>query len=108
MLAVRLGFQGYENIRSLYADGLRRRTDDFSERADNLVESYQASGHVALAMTLLDTLAIQVESLRDAHTLESLASAAADIANARRVYVLGQRARYAVGYQFAYSCGLIG
>jgi DNA-binding MurR/RpiR family transcriptional regulator len=107
-LAGRLGFSGYEEIRRLFAECLRRGADGFSDRARNLVDRHRVGGDVAIAMALFDAVGQQVGALRTDGNLQTLSSAAKDLAKAQRIFVLGQRSSYPVAYQFAYSCSLIG
>lgn len=107
-LAGRLGFSGYDEIRLLYAESLRRGTDGFSDRARDLADRYRRGGDVPVAVELFEIVAQQVEALSAGEILQTLSTAAKGIGTARRVFVLGQRSSYPVAYQFAYLCGLIG
>ncbi len=107
-LAQRLGFEGYGEIRTRYADSVRRGTDGFSERADSLVRQHRSKGEEAFAGDLFATVARQVEDLRAEPVLACVLQAAKLLAGARRMFVLGRRSSYPVAYQLAYACGLVG
>src|SRR5215471_1903938 len=107
-LAQKLGFGGYDAIRSLYAQVMRHRSDGFSDRASDLVERWKTGGEAALGVDLLDTVARQVDDLRRSDRLAEIAAAAKLVAGGRRIFVVGQRSSYPVAYQFAYVAGLIG
>lgn len=107
-LAQRLGFDGYETVRTLYADAFRRNLADFAERAGELVERRRAQGEDALSVDMVQTTAAQVDLLRAPETLAALGKAARMIVEARRIFVLGLRASYPVAYQLAYECSLVG
>jgi DNA-binding MurR/RpiR family transcriptional regulator len=107
-LAQKLGFGGYDAIRSLYAQIMRRRSDGFSERAGDLVERWKTGGETALGVDLLDTIARQIDDLRRPDRLVEVAAAAKLVSASRRILVVGQRSAYPVAYQFSYLAGLVG
>lgn len=107
-LAQKLGFGGYDAIRSLYAQVMRHRSDGFSDRASDLVERWKTGGEAALGLDLLDTVARQVADLRRSDRLAEIANAAKLVSAAKRILVVGQRSSYSVAYQFAYLAGLVG
>ena len=107
-LAQKLGFGGYDAIRSLYAQLMRRGGDAFSERAGDLVERWKTGGETALGVDLLETIGRQVDDLRRPDRLAEVATAAKLVSAGRRVLVVGQRSSFPVAYQFAYLAGLIG
>src|SRR5512139_1666444 len=47
-LAQRLGMDGYEGVRRLYADAVRRRPDNYRGRAEELVARRSREGDAAL------------------------------------------------------------
>ena len=108
-LAQRLGFDGYDAVRDLYAENLRRRASSvFSPKAAALVARRKLTGEVSLAHDLIDTLVHQMAGLSGTESLGQLAAAVGVIARARRVFVLGQRSCYPVAFHFAYVFGLAG
>lgn len=108
-LAQRLGFDGYDAVRDLYVENLRRRASSvFSPKAEALVARRKLKGEASLAFDLVDTLVHQMAHLSGAPSLAQLAAAADMIAKARRVFVLGQRSCYPVAFHFAYVFGLAG
>jgi DNA-binding MurR/RpiR family transcriptional regulator len=108
-LAQRLGFDGYDAVRDLYAENLRRRASSvFSPKAAALVARRKLTGEAALAHDLIDTLVHQMAGLSATESLGQLAAAVGVIAKARRVFVLGQRSCYPVAFHFAYVFGLAG
>lgn len=107
-LAQRLGFDGYDAVRRLYAETLRRRAPVFSGKAEALVARRKLKGEAALAFDLIDTLAHQMAELSAPAALAQLAAAARVIAKARRVYALGYRSSYPIAFHFAYVFGLAG
>src|ERR1700730_938263 len=47
-LAQRLGLTGYDEVRKLYAQALRRRPDSFRGRAEELLQRRESEGDTAL------------------------------------------------------------
>jgi DNA-binding MurR/RpiR family transcriptional regulator len=108
-LAQRLGFDGFDAVRDLYAENLRRRASSvFSPKAEALVARRKATGEASLAHDLVDTLVHQLAGLAGPAALGRLAAAVEVLAKARRVFVLGARSCYPVAFHFAYVFGLAG
>jgi DNA-binding MurR/RpiR family transcriptional regulator len=107
-LAQRLGMDGYEGVRRLYADAVRRRPDSYRGRAEELVARRTREGDAALVQ---DTFASVSQHLRDLAvpaSVDALAAAADRIAAAERVYCLGLRASFSVAFIFHYIRTLFG
>jgi DNA-binding MurR/RpiR family transcriptional regulator len=108
-LAQRLGFDGYDAVRDLYAENLRRRASSvFSPKTAALVARRKLTGEASLAHDLIDSLVHQMAGLSSAENLSQLAAAVGVISKARRVFVLAQRSCYPVAFHFAYVFGLAG
>lgn len=105
-LAQRLGYPGYDAIRALYVESLRRGDRVFSGKAKALVQRRKLKGDTALAFDLLGSLARQMDGLSSRSTLEQLKDAASRLSRANRIYVIGQRSSYSVAFHFAYVLGL--
>ena len=107
-LAQRMGLEGYEDLRNLYAEGLRRGETEFSDKAGALVERRRQGGDGALAFGLIETLERHLASLCRPAALEEVTKAASVLAAAGRIHALGYRSSYTVACHFAYVCGLAG
>ncbi|MFI5399578.1 MAG: MurR/RpiR family transcriptional regulator [SAR324 cluster bacterium] len=107
-LAQRLGFDGYDAVRSLYAESLRRVAPVFSGKVEALVARRELKGDAALAFDLVDALVQGMAGLAAPESLAQLTAAAKAIGKARRVYALGHRSSYPVAFHFAYVYGLAG
>jgi DNA-binding MurR/RpiR family transcriptional regulator len=107
-LAQRMGFEGYEGLRDLYAERLRRGETEFSGRAEALVARRRQDGDGALAFDHAETLGRHMAALCQADALDAVTNAAAVLAGARRIHVLGYRSSYPVACHFAYVYGLAG
>jgi len=107
-LAQRMGFDGYDELRDLYAERLRRGETEFSGRAEALVARRRQGGDGALAFDLMETLGRHMAALCRADALDAVTAAAAALAGAGRIHVLGYRSSYPVACHFAYVYGLAG
>jgi DNA-binding MurR/RpiR family transcriptional regulator len=107
-LAQRMGFAGYDGLRDIYAERLRRGEMEFSGKAEALVARRNRGGDGALAFELGETLERHMAALCNPAAIEAVTRAAAVVAGARRVYALGYRSSYPVACHFAYIYGLAG
>lgn len=107
-LAQRIGFEGYEGLRDLHAETLRRGEPEFSGKARALVARRRQDGDGALVFDLARTLERHMAALCQPEALDAVTQAAAALAGAGRVYVLGYRSSYPVASHFAYVYGLAG
>lgn len=103
-----MGFDGYDAVRDIYAERIRRGESEFSGKAEALVARRRRDGDGALAAELIETLCGHIETLTDADVLRSLTSAASVLVKARRINVLGFRSSYPVACHFAYVLSLVG
>lgn len=107
-LAQRLGLDGYEAVRAIYAEAIRGGGLGFSGRAGLQLASQKAKGDQALAADIVESLAGEVRRLAEPATLSRLAAAAALLADAERIYCLGLRSCYPVAWSFWYVLSLLG
>src|SRR5215475_9986707 len=90
-LAQRFGLEGYDDVRKLYADAMRRRPEGFQGRARELLNRRDVEGDAALAQDILSALSRHLQVLSSPATLKQFATAAERIAGAERVFCLGLR-----------------
>lgn len=102
-LAQFLGASGYEDLRREQADTIRRG-DSFAARAKAAPESAPET----LAHQMLDGLSRQIAALNTPDSLARITAAAAALAGARRIFVLGARSCHSVAWQFHYVMSLLG
>lgn len=107
-LAKRLGLDGYDAVRGLYAEAVRAGGLDFARRADAQVASQKRKGDRALAAEMAGTLSTQISRLAEPAALQRLTRAAARLAKARRIYCLGMRSCHPVAWQLHYVLSLVG
>ncbi len=104
--AKRLGLEGYDDIRSLHAEAIRRPALDFAGKATTQVSTQREKGDRALAADMAATLARQVASLAEPEFLDALTAAAASLAGARRIYCMGLRSCHTIAWHLHYILSL--
>jgi DNA-binding MurR/RpiR family transcriptional regulator len=107
-LAKRLGLEGYDEVRALYAGAVRDGTLGFAGKAGVQVEAQKLRGERALAADMALTMSRQIARLAETPTLDRLADAAGRLHQARRVYCLGLRSCHAIAWHFHYMLSLLG
>ncbi len=107
-LAQHFGLKGYDEIRKLYADAVRRRPESFRGRAQELLERREAEGDAALVQDIFSSLSQHMQALASPDAMKRFGKAAEMIAGAERVYCLGQRSSFPVAYIFYYVRSLFG
>src|SRR5580698_6842113 len=106
-LAQRLGLEGYEQVRALYAGAVRDGTLGFAGKAGAQVEVQKLRGDKALAAEIVQSLSRQIGRLAEPATLQRLADAAERLHRARRIYCLGLRSCHAAAWHFHYMLSLL-
>jgi DNA-binding MurR/RpiR family transcriptional regulator len=107
-LAKRLGLDGYDSVRELYAGAVRAGTLGFAGKAGVQVEAQALHGERALAAEMAGVLSRQIAALAEPAALDRLADAASRLHEARRVYCLGLRSCHAAAWHFHYMLSLLG
>jgi DNA-binding MurR/RpiR family transcriptional regulator len=107
-LAKRLGLDGYDAVRGLYADAVRKTTAGFARKADLQVAKQKARGDEALAADILATVGRQAAMLAAPARLRQVVAAAHRLADAERIFCLGLRACYPVAWHLHYVMSMLG
>jgi DNA-binding MurR/RpiR family transcriptional regulator len=107
-LAQRLGLSGYDTVRKLHADAVRRRPDSYRGRAEELLVRRDREGDAALVQDIFASLSQHLQALSAPAAIERFAAAADAIARAKRVFCLGMRSAFSVAYIFHYVRSLFG
>lgn len=107
-LAQRLGLAGYDGVRKLYADAVRRRPDSYRGRAEELLARRDSEGDAALVQDIFASLTQHLTGLSSPDATERFTAAANRIARAERVFCLGLRSAFSVAYIFHYVRSLFG
>jgi DNA-binding MurR/RpiR family transcriptional regulator len=107
-LAKRLGLEGYDEVRELYAEAIRSNGLGFAGRAGAQVANQRAKGDRALAAEMVASLTSHIGRLAEPEVLDRLADAAALLASAKKVYCLGLRSAHPIAWQLHYMFSLFG
>ena len=107
-LAKRLGMDGYDKVRELYAAAVRDGGLGFAGKAGVQVISQKLKGDKALAADMLASIGHQIQKLASPAGLERLANAARALASARRIYCLGLRSSHSIAWHLHYVLSLVG
>ena len=107
-LAKRLGMEGYDEVRELYAAAVRDGGLGFAGKAGVQVVSQKLKGDRALAADMLKSIGKQIERLAAPTNLDRLVAAARALASARRIYCLGLRSSHSVAWHLHYVLTLVG
>ncbi|MDX8517030.1 MurR/RpiR family transcriptional regulator [Mesorhizobium dulcispinae] len=107
-LAKRLGFDGYEPLRSLYANAMRQGELGFAGKAGTQLARQKEVGDRALAAEMVRSLSEQVAQLGEPELLDALTAAAERLHAARRIFCLGLRSSHPVVAHFAYVMSFLG
>src|SRR6201992_1183797 len=107
-LAKRLGMDGYDEVRELYAAAVRDGGLGFAGKAGVQVISQKLKGDKALASDMLKSIGNQIQQLATPAGLERLVNAARALASARRIYCLGLRSSHSIAWHLHYVLTLVG
>jgi DNA-binding MurR/RpiR family transcriptional regulator len=107
-LAQRLGLAGYDGVRALYAEAVRRRPEGYRGRAEELLVRRETEGDPALIQDIFASLGQHLQHLSSPEAIARFTAAADQIASAERVFCIGMRSSFAVAYIFHYVRSLFG
>jgi DNA-binding MurR/RpiR family transcriptional regulator len=107
-LAKRLGLDGYDAVRELYAQAIREGGLSFAGKAGAQVVSQKAKGERGLAKDIIATLTTHISRLSEADALDRLTEGAALLASAQKIYCLGLRSSHTVAWHLTYILSLLG
>ena len=107
-LAQRLGFDGFDALKAMYAETLRGRPDHFAGRTVRLLERRAVDGDAAFTSDVLAGLAGHLRALSEADTLSAIARAADLVVERERLFCIGARSSFAGAHLGAYLLSLVG
>jgi DNA-binding MurR/RpiR family transcriptional regulator len=107
-LAKRLGMDGYDEVRELYAAAVRDGDLGFASKAGVQVLSQKLKGDKALAADILTSISHQIQQLATPASLERIVDTAKALASARRIYCLGLRSSHSIAWHLHYVLTLVG
>jgi DNA-binding MurR/RpiR family transcriptional regulator len=99
---------GYDRVRQLHADAMRRRPESYRGRAEELLVRRNREGDAGLVQDIFAALAQHLQDLSSPATTARFTAAADIVAAAAHVFCLGLRSSYAIAYIFHYVRSLFG
>jgi DNA-binding MurR/RpiR family transcriptional regulator len=104
-----IGFSGFSDFQEIFRSRLRNRWPDYPERMMALHERAMDSGDPThLLAGFADSATASLARLRESITRESLDQAIDALADARTIYLLGQRRAFPVSHYLAYALAKLG
>ena len=107
-LAQHFGLPGYDRVRQLHADAVRRRPETYRGRAEELLVRRDREGDAGLVQDIFAALTQHLQDLTTSAATARFTAAADIVAEASHVFCLGLRSSYAVAYIFHYVRSLFG
>jgi DNA-binding MurR/RpiR family transcriptional regulator len=107
-LAQRLGLDGYDAVRAIYAEALRSEALGFAGKAGVQVAHQKLKGERALAAEMIRSVSGQIADIAEADSLGRLVAASELLAAARRVFCLGLRSSHSIAWHVHYVLSLLG
>jgi len=100
------GFDGFEDFREPFRDALRAGSPTFEDRAEWLQDVAAGGRHGSLYADIVGSALANVERMFEATPVEEFKEIADRIVAARRSFVIGVGANYALAHNFAYLVGM--
>ncbi|SEI21931.1 transcriptional regulator, RpiR family [Rhizobium tibeticum] len=107
-LAKRLGFEGFDKLKEVFADSVRGRPECFADLEDELLARRQAVGDGALIRDTIDVLNGHLRNLAQPSAIAALAEAADLMLGSRHIFCIGLRSSFPVAYLMHYVGSLLG
>src|SRR5262245_5769370 len=107
-LAQRMGFEGYDDVRDLYAQAVRRRAIGFADKGGALVARGKSDGESRLLADMLAATGENLQRLAGPEVLAQVRAAARILGGARAILALGQRSSFGVAFHFHYVASFLG
>ena len=107
-LAKRLGLDGYDSVRELYAGAVRAGTLASPARRAFRSRRRSCAASARSRPRWRQSLSRQIAGLAEPAALDRLADAASRLHEARRIYCLGLRSCHAAAWHFHYMLSLLG
>jgi DNA-binding MurR/RpiR family transcriptional regulator len=107
-LAQHFGLSGYEDVRRLHAEDVRRHPRSYRGRAEELLHRRDTEGDAALVQDIFSSLAHHLHALTAPDAVRRFTAAAERIARGQRVFCFGARSTYSVAQIFHYLRTLFG
>jgi len=104
-----LGFAGFSELQGIFREHLRNRWPDYAERLKALNEGAPDVGNpLRLLFGFADSAAASIANLKGAVHREDLEAAVGILAEARTIFIAGQRRSFCVAHYLAYALAQLG
>lgn len=107
-LAQQFGLSGYEHVRRLHAEDVRRHPRSYRGRAEEMLHRRDTEGDAALVQDIFASLSHHLHALTSPAAVDRFSAAAERIAAAQRVFCFGARSAFSVAHLFHYLRSLFG
>ncbi len=107
-LAQHFGLGGYDDVRKLHAEDVRRHPRSYRGRAEELLHRRDTEGDAALVQDIFASLTHHLQALAAPKAVARFTAAAERIAGAQRVFCFGARSTFSVAHIFHYLRTLFG
>lgn len=107
-LAQRLGFDGFDKLKEVFADSVRERPQSYAGREVELFARWEAEGDGAMVGDTIDAMHSHLSDLAHPSTITALAAAADLMVEARQIFCVGLRSSFPAAHLMHYVGSLIG
>lgn len=107
-VAQRLGFEGFDKLKEIFANTIRERPGSFADRAEELLVRRGTEGDVTVVGDSIDALHDHLRHLAHPSSIAALGAAADLMAEARDLFCLGLRSSFPAAYLIHYAGSLLG
>ncbi|PVE20623.1 MurR/RpiR family transcriptional regulator [Microvirga sp. KLBC 81] len=107
-LAKRLGFDGFEKLKEVFADSVRGGPESFVGREEELLARRENEGDGVLIGNTVKVLHGHLSQFAQPSTIAVLSAAADLMVEARRIFCIGVRSSFPVAYLMHYVGSLLG
>ncbi|ARQ13316.1 RpiR family transcriptional regulator protein (plasmid) [Rhizobium etli] len=107
-LAKRLGFDGFDKLKEVFADTVRDRPERFDGRGQELLAGRETGGDGVLIGDTVDALQSHLGRFAQPPAIAALAAAADLMIGARQIFCIGRRSSFPVAYLVHHVGSLLG
>ncbi|ULJ74296.1 MurR/RpiR family transcriptional regulator [Rhizobium gallicum] len=107
-LAKRLGFEGFDKLKEVFADSVRERPDSFGGSGEELLARREIAGDGLLICDTVNALQGHLSRFAQPSAIAALAAAADLIMEAKQIFCIGRRSSFPVAYLMHHVGSLLG
>ncbi|WP_244563925.1 MurR/RpiR family transcriptional regulator [Ensifer aridi] len=106
--AKRLGFDGFSQLKEMFADSIRQQPKSFGRRAEELMAARESEGDEVLIGDTIKALGVYLSELAQPSAVAALAAAANLMVESRHIFCLGLRSSFPAAHLMHYVGSLLG